>query len=552
MERKINFGILLLASALALVGCQTSNGTSQLTATNAQFNLLDNRESKKSVSIGKVSLPANYNVVSTPAEALSQGWVMVGESGGTTFGVYSLLFDRLIVPLSYEAITAYQTAAGGTYIQATRNSGKNFDLYDYRGYEVASDLDPSLTFALSAEVAEDAWSNKKYLRESYTNGETIVRSVGADGSRNSIESLIAKPAAGDTLMISTGGEKTDMKLFGLEGYYGIETQNASDNRLFFSIYKNYDNTLVSSFQIPNVPASLMFGKTLIYQSDTLVADDATDYTYATYARDAGSSINTGKVVKYLLKTYAIELLTGKQKELDVSYKITAGSYFRDDSGIANAGLVECYDVANKRIVTEYPKTYIIGVDGAINYDATSDPAYGSLILSDSRYFNPNTYQLLNESFTPIASFGALPNQINYGDQCLSLRYQNANYGLVDFDGKVVFGFDYSLLQASTLLNGCVFGVNASNSLYYSLDTVNKKATSHTFVEGSVVTDTGLGYLKVQTGTSYSYLGYDWALAVSAITDLDAGSKKLSTYFGSYYLQAFQSATELAYFRIIKQ
>jgi hypothetical protein len=552
MKRKIYLGILLLSGVVALVGCSSSNGTSQLTSANAQFNLTDNRESKKSVTIGKVSIPSYYTVVSSSSEALSQGWVIVTNSDVKQYGVYSLLLNRLIVPLSYEAIAAYQTVSGGAYVQATKDSGKSFDLYDYRGYQVAKDLDPSLTFTLSAEVVRDAWTNKKYLRESYTNGETIVRSVEADGSRSVIDSLIAKPAAGDTLMISTGGEKTDMKLFGLEGYYGIETQNASDNRLFFSIYKNYDNSLVSSFQIPNVTASLMFGKTLIYQSDTLVADDATDYTYATYARDSGSSINTGKVVKYLLKTYAIELLTGKQRELDVSYKITSGSYFRDDSGIANAGLVEAYDVANKRIVTEYPKTYIIGVDGAINYDATSDPAYGSLILSDSRYFNPNTYQLMNESFTPIASFGSLPNQINYGDQVIALRYQNANYGLADFDGKVVFGFDYSLLQASTLLNGCAYGINASNSLYYSLDTDNKKATSYAFAEGAIVSDTGLGYLKVQVGTSYSYLGYDWQLAASGITDLDAGSKKLSTYFGTYYLQAFQSASELAYFRIAKQ
>ncbi|MBQ7995709.1 MAG: hypothetical protein IJ247_05825 [Bacilli bacterium] len=545
MKKNSLFFILSLSLGSLLASCSFGNNTSPIDKYNAKYNLLDNRVHSLSPSIYEVLIPEEYKLVSDDelasmsiAQNPSLGFVFIEEAEAdesistAEYGVFSLIFNKVIVPVSYSSFRLNGPTNNGYYIIGQNVTSGLYDVYDYRGFTVLSSLTNVDNISFTTTISQTYGLIETYNYE----GDTVSRIVNEDGTRSEYanDKENSLPEIGD--IIDTG--RSDLKQYGLDGYY------AKIGNGYWRVYKN-DGTMVAQYQVPSLSA-VIFDKTILYQVSTLLADDASNYDYL--------SVHplTGETRKYLLRTYTIEILTGKLTEHTVNYLIDTSStpsVVYDSEGIMRYGLVKASDITNKRIMNEYAKLYVLNSDGTVHYDASADPAYGAEILSDTRYYNPTTREILDENFTSIASLGYSVTARNYDAQLLTVQASTTTssvLGAVNFNGVTVVSFAYSSLDLSCLTNGFGYG-KGTDLLDYSINPTTGEEVAHELQAGTSLTPyTGFGYLRMvydaseETPEKISYLTNDFveAKVLDSYVSRKYG-RATDIYFDDFQIDTFE-------------
>ncbi len=238
--------------------------------------------------------------------------------------------------------------------------------------------------------------------------------------------------------------KTDLEEFGLKGYY-LSVKNE-----LVTVFETSSNEPKSTFTVPQGSTMMLVKNKLFYQNTYQTSDDATQYSYYLDGE------------KYIVESYAVDLLNGEKKSVDLQYQINnvVGPYM-DKEGIYNNTLISKRTFTSDHILKN-PELALVDVDGKIVSNLNGyQPEFFTNV--GSGYYNTATHVLYDYNLKEIAYLGAIEPVLYEKYSCFVGRAKGL-YGVVDSTGKVTIPFEYQEFYRAYEQDGYLFGVK-NNHLY---------------------------------------------------------------------------------------
>lgn len=315
MKLKKVFILILLLVGFTLSGCIDSRGGSfELTAKMLKENLkTQNFEPKNEVRLVDLG---RYSVMNPFYSSL--GAITVHNSSNEV-SVFSLFTGDILFPFASELSINFilpsinSTMKYAVYVKVT-DSNDNTQIYDlYGNILLEADKYSYVDVSITEEIIYDFYRNIierayyeviTYRYENKDNQQKTYRIDYYTGNRQLVqnnEEDDRKP------------KKYELSILGLKGYFGYELNNN------IYIYDKNDKHL-NTFKINDSTHFYIANGKFISQMSYELDKDAQDYTY----------VSDGK--KFKLDSNQVDLLTGKEKKLELDYILTSYEPFKDEKG----------------------------------------------------------------------------------------------------------------------------------------------------------------------------------------------------------------------------
>lgn len=467
-------------------------------------------------TISKLSFDSSLTVSSSQ---LQNGLLVLRDSNSNQIG-YSIFGEKQFGNgEELQSITAqyisYSGNMGGffeTYVYVARDKDNNYLLYDCNGDKK---LEAS---GFTGRYPTTTVNEQTYLLVTDLEDTTKYFAINDDGSLGSAINELPKkdseyPQQGEELSLT---KNTLAEYLGLTDFYKgkIKTEH-SDSFVEETTVATLGNMVVfydggdrlSTWQKPeNIMYSVYADGKIIYSVKSPVDSEASEgYNFVD---------RNGK--KYNCTTNSFDISTGKVAELNVDYVIggrtiynfynnTSNKYdlvavtaYKQIDGVAWEAENACYD------------SVVINNEGAIGYSVKEHGFYPLAKTGDQGYIAYDTSSsslfLLDNSLNPLASVDQPKEFLSEG----ILATIDDRLGIVGYDGKVKFGFNYTYNNSSI---GKYYFVTDSDGTEYILDTNKNTANTPQQIlkvdEETEVTTNRIGLLIMQDSETYLYDIYDF-------------------------------------------
>ncbi|MBP5407640.1 MAG: hypothetical protein J6Y42_00690, partial [Bacilli bacterium] len=427
----------------------------------------------------KVSSDVSFSADDIYDYSFANKGLLVIKNSSNHIGFYSLLHNKYLIERQFiEEVVSYSLIENtqlGFILRIVYDEYAYY--YDSLGNELFVDvLNNSNNVSIQIRTI-----NKKvyaivsgFVDEEY---KTTIYEYQTDGSLKEISVLPEQEVVQENVKKSPFSKnskyvdlnKIDLKEFGLEGYY-LSVKNE-----LITVFDSSTNEPKSTFTVPTGSKMMFVKNKLFYQNTYQTSDDATNYSY----------YKDGE--KYIVSTYAVDVLTGEKKSVDLSYEISevVGPYM-DKDGIYNNTLVSKKSFTADHILKN-PEIALVDVEGKVISNLNGyQPEF--FVNIGNGYYNTVTKVLYDYNLKEVAYLGAINPTLYEKHSCFVGRAEGL-YGVVDSTGKVTIPFEYQNLYTDYEQDGYVFGLK-NNHLYR----VNLKNGSET--------DLGSSYNKIN---NYLYL-----------------------------------------------
>lgn len=236
-------------------------------------------------------------------------------------------------------------------------------------------------------------------------------------------------------------EKKELVEFGLKNYFGYLKSD------IFYIFDSKDQ-LVNKVNLPKVDFLIMDGKII---SQTLYEMDDKDADY--------DLIENGR--KYKLVTKSIDMLTGKEKDLDLNYQISYMAPLKDEEGVLRYAHGRLKKIENYRATTT---NYYVIIDSNGKIVKKLDIyLFDKIQKFGDKYIDKHV--LLDKNLNPIKQINNMEYLIPNSD--LLVAKQNTLYGAINSEESIVIPFQYKSLGRK-FIDGKLLGIDENNN-YHIID-----------------------------------------------------------------------------------
>ncbi len=410
---------------------------------------------------GAVPTLINIGDLTISSHRPDRGLLIVSDDDNKV-GVWSIIENKLIVPLreNYH-VEIQQDSIFGVYIYFRNLADNQFAVYDIFGNEVLKEDDYNYVdvYGSKEEINEDEYVYYEHV-ESLTQGDF---EAGLQPEHNIYK---VNPGTKQKELVTLGYKhgdiyeneiyKLDLADYGLPGYYFSFMSS-------LNVYNEETDKLVQKINLPDfedIEGTILNGH-MIYQKVYELDQFAENYSF----------IKQGK--KYLLYTKTINLLTGEEKLLNVDYQIEDIYSFKDQSGIIKYAMANIYKIESKLLITNPIYDVVINHKGQIIADVSGINIDSLRKLDEDHIIDDSI--LYDGDLTPIVMLPDIYSVVP--SEKIIIFSEDGKYGAIDYNGRVVIPFNYSIIfnqfyQGKTLA--------MVNSRYVIVDLDNNS----TFIEGS--------------------------------------------------------------------
>lgn len=522
MKRRIFAILLTFFVTIILTSCNGLGGSNfALTEKmiDENINQLEYVESKREIIVSE--LP-NYPVINSTYAY--QGVLLVQNDDGES-SVWSLITGKLFFPFKkVDDIHFYPTTYGHYVVVEYLDS--EIELYDILGNLVLKkgnylSFSVETSFGYDVDLMGDR-VNAYFIEKIYSREpgmETVINTNKIDyftGIRTEID---------PTIPITTNITKSELKSFGLDGYYAHEFNGS------LYIYDEDDN-FVNRLHIDDSDNRYLANGKIVFQNYYEVDKEVKDYTY----------ISNGN--KYKLVTTQVDILTGKEKKLNLDYVFDSMLPIKDEKGIYKYSLGEIKYIKEKNIDSRAIRA-ILDENGKIIAELD---IYGfhNLIKLKNYYFDIQTNFIIDKNFIPIFEVKSF-EKILISEGLIVLK-NNDLFGAIDENGEVVIPFKYTKI-GDEFIDGKVYAID-NNGDYFLIDPKgNAEKISNEKTVTSLVTE-GMFYSYETEGINGRYKAYfiDFDKKIKCqVTYTSVGLPyNISNLYGNYKLYTYLDGNKQKY------
>jgi hypothetical protein len=510
MMRKILIVLSIISFAFFFSSCSSKKG-SVITSAMLEQNItsIETKTPKNEVLVSDLSEYWSVNTF-----YLNNGLIIVVDTTGKR-GVWSLFTQELICPLSSDMIYNIISAGAATYVKTT-NADNEVTVYDVFGQVVLpTGLYVDVNIDIEVEWEEETPKYYEIVDYSYFDeGNFVIENkIFSIDIETKTRSEIENPEKRIKFF-----EKTPLSKYGLDGYY----LKSVDSNLY--IYNSMDK-LINHIYLDDPDIMMILDGKLFVQKAYRVEDLSDEYTY----------LNLGS--KYFLKTYTVDLTTGKEKELNVDYLINNLDPILDSNGDIKYGKANVRPIVAKNLSSS-SKNILINSKGEILTELVFDIC-SLRKLSDTTYYDPASKYIINEKLEPQYTFAGTPS---YVDSENIFILQKNKFGILDATGKVLIPFEYFSIM-DVFLDGKTIATDADFKKCI-LDINNKSKV--VFEEEIYFVSRGLIYTETfnENNSKYEirFLDYNKSMKESFeySGNYSTEFKSFANIYGSYLYAVFDS------------
>ena len=425
--------IVLFFLMFAVVGCSKSTISKEMLIKN-----LEKETSYTEATNNVLTKEFIRNNISDETPFSTAG-VIITNDATNKIGCWSLfangnLFEP-VANITVDILTVNYSFERAHYVKVT-DTDNNTTIYDvYGNIVVEKGKYHSVTITGRREEIEDEVDDSSHI-EFYEDISVLTisdfdKGISLPTKKTNIIGIKTKtrtvaPVVNDEYFEGKSDTEVSLKKIGLDGYYG-KTINT-----YIYIY-NKDNKLVNTINLKDLNAVAGIDGKFIIQTVYLVDNDSDDYTY----------LNNQN--KYLLKSYSIDLLTGKEKELKLDYLIDSFEPYMNNDGKYVYGFARIKEIVYK---TLSERTYyaLVNSQGEVVVDAGPFDLIRLVRLGEEHFYDRASKTVLDNQLNPIRIFNS--NQmVNIYDDLLILNKDGLT-GAIHYDGKIGIPFEYTNLSIS--------------------------------------------------------------------------------------------------------
>ena len=225
--------------------------------------------------------------------------------------------------------------------------------------------------------------------------------------------------------------------------FSIEGYKFSMDLPMITVYKE-NGEFVSSYSVPalfEISEGYYFaGESLVYQVHQIVASDSKEYDYC----QIQSYNNSG--LKYVIKTYRLNLLNGKQKEINIDFVIANSNSvesFKNEKGQSEYALLDAIFLNKDKTIGDASQV-IVDEKGNVIANASGFYPKDFIKLDNGNYYNLKNEILYSSSLKVIAHLGGIDPVYYRGIGFVGTMY--GKYGVINESGNVALPFEYDSID----------------------------------------------------------------------------------------------------------
>ena len=256
-------------------------------------------------------------------------------------------------------------------------------------------------------------------------------------------------------------ERVSLDEYGFKGF-SISIIDFSDKKLI-KVYKK--DKLYNEYYIGKNNC-IFVDKYIIYQNIIELSNDSKKYDFIEY--------NNGELSKYDLVTYRIDLLTGKEKEIETDLLFNNYNLIENNKGISNYSIVYGNYIEDKTVKYNINKKLVVDKNLDVVCDLALYPNFMNFNkLDDNLYILDGV--IYNSKLEVIFDLNNNENDIFFSavnlDQKLLICEHNGYYGALDYNFNIVIPFIYDSIN-NLSYDGIFTGVVDGNACIINLDGTN--------------------------------------------------------------------------------
>lgn len=327
----------------------------------------------------------------------------------------------------------------------------HYDVYDYLGNLVISydDESPSyytFTSASSTYYDNDDNSHSLYtLKLTKSDNSTVKLYYDYCYATKRVSYSTTNPTMYN--LLKPGFEEVE------EGLY-VKTEELADGEL---LYLSTDSKDYEPIKLPNNVGEMYYLKDkLYYQTSTLLADDAKDYSYYVI-----SPLN-GETIKYELKSYVYDFTSSTLNEVELDYVIINEFYEKPDNEFTQIDFVKLedgeFDILHNKMIG------YVDSEGVIKYISNKDLELDYLIKLDTDcYYYPFEHELYDKELNLITQVSRRLNSDLFLDSEENRIYDKAGNIVKEFNNfSTVIDDLYTVINNIVQLDNVLYELKGSN------------------------------------------------------------------------------------------
>lgn len=435
--------ILCLFISLFLFSCNRFSSEFKITKEFIDANL--DFETKSEITLPKVKLSdlKDYEIANN--QYISKGVVLVRDSENR-LSAWNFFEQKFLFPFEdYFSITIQDDPYLGCYFKVMQQDSM-YTIYDINGnvvlptgkYEQASlttnrvskfdDYDNFIGNIYYETVTYKFYDNNEVFKKKYKiNIEAKTREL-LDSDTNKFDKTLRN--------------KVNLKIVGLDNYYCIFVEPV------LYVYNSKDE-LVNRINMLDSYNGIIFNGKIIVQNIYVTHDTNQEYDVI---------FNNQKCI---LETKSIDILTGREKLLQLDYVIKNGLALLDASGNSTLGYASINKIIGK-VPQATTTNVIIDSNGKILYDLGTINLTELQKLADDTYYSPTKKYLFNENLEPIFALRSTPSFVQ-GDSMIIIKDDNY-FGAIDYKGNILIPFEYQFI-ATEFYKGKTFATHMDGKKY---------------------------------------------------------------------------------------
>ena len=460
------------------------------------------------------------------------GILLVEDDEGNN-SCWSLFTQKLIFPFSEENQINFIYKIGGLLYIETTNSDDEKAIYDIFGrtiiekgkYEIAEvDVDFELVADESGETRREYYEIVKTLTIEDLNKGITTPTIKKFLLNVEEESRVE--ITEETEEEYKRKETIELKMFGLDGYYGRVVN-------FMLFIYNENNELINRVSLSGADFDIAcaFGGKLLMQKSYLLDEENEKYSY----------INQGN--KYLLETFTIDILTGKKTKLKLDYIIHNLSPYQNEKGEYSYAYGAIRRIDSKNLLTA-PTNVIINEKGKIIADV-HQLELTELTPIGNHFYDEFSGYIYNSDLDPLY----LINGNLVFDDCndIIIVHDGDYYGVVADDGSLLIPFEY--VELSEFYQGKALG-KYRDGKYYIVD-LNRGSTA---LNGPLFEiATGLIFIYRNDSSPYQADIIDYNNNIKHSLEFDSPASpsfnSINNIYGNYLYASFKNNNQTSYLLI---
>lgn len=455
MRKRTLKQLLLLAPVFLLLSCYRSSELPKAFILNGKLpkHFVDKNATKITKPFAGYYESVNLTQFDYYENAPTFSYVTVGRkiNDEMRYGIYDIATNDTILAPEYSAIELFtqdyfdiRTYKNVTlvYAELVRDTGARA-LYSINERKYIANFEFYFVLDFTTEISDGGAGNIDVLKTVYGTVDKVQRFNITFDKNGNVERELLPEDSGNYI-------KTDRLLFN-ETLPKLKDFRYEEDNGKLTGYKK--GKKIFDVAIPtNVNSIFAYDKYLFTQIATMLPDDSRNYTYA----DGGN--------KYLLETSRVDLTTGavrNYRNFDFSFGNNFATPYVDKDENPAYGVINARKIQSKVLLDNALVLFDANLKALVNL-SQKDFSTTYYAISENRYLT-STNLVVDENYDKVLDLRNYNNVTKVPNaDFLSVRHEG-NYGLIDFEGKIIADFKYR--DPFVYYNVYAFNFNNINGQY---------------------------------------------------------------------------------------